>query len=134
MAVGATIGLSNFSTSEGALHYSRPVLERDAGVTKPRLFMSVPEIKDGSTAKNIETNSTAVAAEKSDAKKSRPAKPKVLARRRNNYDQPSYGNALGTLKITGTGHSAFFPTGEVSTQSVVAQRSIAKKEAAARRS
>jgi len=108
MAVGATIGLSNFSTSEGALHYSRPVLERDAGVTKPRLFMSVPEIKDGSTAKNIETNSTAVAAEKSDAKKSRPAKPKVLARRRNNYDQPSYGNALGYAEDNRNGPQRLF--------------------------
>jgi len=100
--VGATIGLSNFSTSGGALHYSRPVLERDATVTnnEPRLFMSASEIKDGSPAKNIETNSAAVDAEKADAKKRRPHTRKVLARQRNNYEQPTYRNAIGYAQDT----------------------------------
>jgi len=95
-AVGAMIGLFNFSTADGVRHYPRPVLERNTATnSEPRLFMSVPEIKDGSPAKNIETNSTAVSDEKADAKKSKPHKRKVLARRRNNYQQPDYGNALG---------------------------------------
>jgi len=94
-AVGAMIGLFNFSTSEGVHHYSRLGLERSVANSEPRLFMSVPDTKDRTPAKNIETNSTAVAAEKADAKKNKPHKPKLLARQRNNYERPSYGNALG---------------------------------------
>jgi hypothetical protein len=85
-----------FNRADGVRHYPRPVLERNTATnSEQRLFMSVPETKDGSPAKNIETNSTAVSDEKADAKKSKPHKRKVLARRRNNYQQPGYGNALG---------------------------------------
>ena len=62
---------------------------------EPRLFMVVPETKDGSPAKNIEANSAAVPTEKADAKKSKPHKPKMLARQRNNYEGRGYGNAQG---------------------------------------
>jgi hypothetical protein len=103
-AVGAMIGLFSFSTSEGIRHYPRPVLEHsrplpERNITAPnsetRLFMSVPNTKDASPAKNIEANSVAAADEKADFKKSKPHKRKVLARQRNNYERPSYGNALG---------------------------------------
>jgi len=40
-----------------------------------------------------------VPAEKSDAKKSKPHKPKVLTRQRNNYEQPGYGMRWVTLSI-----------------------------------
>jgi len=95
--VGAMIGLFNFSTSEGVHNYSPPGLERSVtnSEREPRLFMSVPDTKDVTPAKNIQTNSTAVAADQADAKKNKPHKPKLLARRRNNYERPSYGNALG---------------------------------------
>jgi len=65
-AVGAIIGLSNISTSERVQHYPRPVVESNVTVTnrEPRLFMVVPQTKDGSPAKNIEANSAAVPAEK----------------------------------------------------------------------
>jgi hypothetical protein len=55
--------------------------------------MVVPDTKDGSPAKNMVA--AMVPAQKSDAKKSKPHKPKVLTRQRNNYEQPGYGNALG---------------------------------------
>jgi hypothetical protein len=94
--VGVTIGLSNFSASENVRHYPRPVLERDVTATdsEPRLFMSVPDTKDG-LPENIETNSTAVAAEKAEPKTGKPHKHKAIARKRNNYDPPSYGTATG---------------------------------------
>jgi hypothetical protein len=109
-AVGAMIGLFNFSTSEGVRHYSRPAFERNFTATnrEPRLFMSVPNTKDGSPAKNIETNSTEVAAEKSDAKKSKSHKAKALARQRNNYERPSYGNPLGYAEAYRNGPQRLF--------------------------
>jgi hypothetical protein len=103
-AFGAMIGLSNFSTFEGVRHYSRPVLEHSrpalernitASNSEPRLFMSVPDTKDASPARNVEATSAAASDEKADAKKSKPHKHRVLARRRDNYERPSYGNALG---------------------------------------
>jgi hypothetical protein len=57
--------------------------------------MSVPNTKDASPAKNVEANSVAATDEKADSKKGKPRKRKVFARRRNNYERPSYGNALG---------------------------------------
>jgi hypothetical protein len=96
-AVGAMIGLSSFSTFEGARHYQRPALERDVTATnsEPRLFMSVPDIKDASPAKNVEAKPAAVPDEKADVKKSTPHGHKVIARRRNNYGRPSYGTGMG---------------------------------------
>jgi hypothetical protein len=103
-AVGAMIGLFTFSTSEGVRHYPRPVLEHSRPVpernitapnSEPRLFMSVPKTKEASSAKNVDANSAAATDENADAKKSKPHKRKVLARQRNNYERPSYGNALG---------------------------------------
>jgi hypothetical protein len=102
-AVGAIIGLSNFSTSEGVRHYPRPVAERNvtATDTEPRLFMSVPDAKGAAPAKNIETNSTVAPTEKTDAKKSKPYKPKMFARQRNNYERPSFG--MGYAEYTRNG-------------------------------
>jgi len=101
-AVGAMIGLSSFSTSEGVRHYPRPVAERNvtATNTEPRLFMSVPETKGAAPAKNIETTSTVVPTEKADAKKSKPHKPKMFARQRNNYEARGYWNAQGYAQET----------------------------------
>jgi len=98
-AVGVMIGLFNFSTSERVGHtpHPRPAIERNVSATnsEPRLFMSVPDTKDASPAKNVEATSAAANDEKADAKKSKPHKHRVLARRRDNYERPSYGNALG---------------------------------------
>jgi hypothetical protein len=103
-AVGAMIGLFTFSTSEGVHHYPRPVPEHSRPVpernitapnSEPHLFMSVPNTKDASPAKNVEANSVAATDEKADSKKSKPHKRKVFARQRNNSERPSYGNALG---------------------------------------
>jgi len=98
-AVGVMIGLFNFSTSERVGHtpHPRPAIERNVSATnsEPRLFMSVPDTKDASPAKNVEATSAAASDEKADAKKSKPHKHRVLARRRDNYERPSYGNALG---------------------------------------
>jgi hypothetical protein len=71
--------------------------ERDVTATnsEPRLFMSVPETKDASPAKNIEARSAAAPDEKAEAKKSKPHKHKLLARQRNNYERPGYWNAPG---------------------------------------
>jgi hypothetical protein len=98
-AVGVMIGLFNFSTSERVGHtpHPRPAFERNVSATnsEPRLFMSVPDTKDASPAKSVEATSAAAMDEKADAKKSKPHKHRVLARRRDNYERPSYGNALG---------------------------------------
>jgi hypothetical protein len=98
-AVGVMIGLFNFSTSERVGHtpHPRPAIERNVSATnsEPRLFMSVPDTKDASPARNVEATSAAASDEKADAKKSKPHKHRVLARRRDNYERPSYGNALG---------------------------------------
>jgi hypothetical protein len=103
-AVGAMIGLLSFSTSDGVRHYPRPVFEHlrpvperniTAPNSEPRLFMTVPNTKEASPAKNVEANSVAATDEKVDAKKSKPHRRKVLARQRNNYERPSYGNAVG---------------------------------------
>jgi hypothetical protein len=104
-AVGVMIGLSNFSTSENVHHYQRPAVERNFTKTnnEPHLFMSVRDAKDGPPAKNIETNPTAVPDKQADAKRSKPHRPKVLARQRNNYERPSYGNALGYAEYTRSG-------------------------------
>ena len=95
-AVGVMIGLSNFSTSEKVRHYPRPSIERNVTATnsEPRLFMSVPDTKDASPAKNVEANSAAATHEKAEAKKSKPHKHKAFARR-DNYRRPSYWNAPG---------------------------------------
>jgi hypothetical protein len=102
-AVGVTIGLSSFSASEGVRHYPRPVLEQlrpvhERNITapngEPRLFMSVPDTKEASPAKNAEDNFVAAIDEKADPK-SKPHKHKTLARHRNNYERPGYWNVPG---------------------------------------
>jgi hypothetical protein len=102
-AVGVMIGLFNFSTSENVRHYPRPVLEHSrllpernitAPNSEPRLFMSAPDTKDASPAKNIEDNSAVAQDEKADAKKSKPHKHKAFAQR-DNYGRPSYWNVPG---------------------------------------
>jgi len=103
-AVGAMIGLSSFSTFEGARHYSRPVLERNVIATnsEPRLFMSVPDTKDGSPAKNIEATTSAMALdEKVEAKTSKHHRHKAIARQRNNYERPGFG--MGYAEYTRNG-------------------------------
>jgi hypothetical protein len=107
--VWVMLGLSNISTSERVSHYPhpRPVVERNvtAANNEPRLFMVAPETKDGSPAKNMEANSAAPT-EKTVAKKSKPHKPKVLAR---NYERPGhYGNALGYAEASRNGPQRLF--------------------------
>jgi hypothetical protein len=96
-ALGAMIGLSSFSTFEGAHHYQRPALERDVTATneEPRLFMSVPVAKDASPAKNVEAQPAAVPDEKEDVKKNTPDRHTAIARKRNNYERPSYRTGMG---------------------------------------
>jgi len=66
--------------------------------------MVVPDTKDESPTKNTEANPASIPTatpasirtEKAEVKKSKPHKPKVLARLRNNYQRPGYyGNAQG---------------------------------------
>jgi len=94
-AVGAMIGLFSFSTSERVGHtpHPRPALERGVTATnsEPRLFMSVPDTKDASPAKNVEASSAAEPDEKVDVKKSKPQRHRAIARQRNNYERPSFG-------------------------------------------
>jgi hypothetical protein len=59
--------------------------------------MSVPDTKDASPAKDVEANSAATIDEKAEAKKSKPHKRKVFARR-DNYGRPSYRNAPGYVE------------------------------------
>jgi hypothetical protein len=118
-AFGAMIGLSNFSTFEGVRHYSRPVLEHSrpalernitASNSEPRLFMSVPDTKDTSRAKNAEDDSVAATEEKTDAKKAGPTSAKC---------SPISATTTMAMKACGampthivTGYSVHFPTGD----------------------
>ena len=116
-AVGTLIGMSNVSTSERVgTQYPPAVVERNVTAThrKPRLFMVVPETKDGmvvtetkdgSPAKNIEANSAVAQDEKAEAKKSKPHHHKAIARQRNNYERPSYWNVPGYAE---NGQKRFF--------------------------
>jgi hypothetical protein len=90
-AVGVMIGLSNFSTSVNVRHYQRPVLERNATNSEPRLFMSVPDTKAGSPARNTEASSAVSPDENAGAATTKPHKHKAIARNRNNYERPSFG-------------------------------------------
>jgi hypothetical protein len=93
-AVGVMIGLFNFSTSERVGHtpHPRPALERATATnSEPRLFMSVPDTKDASPAKNVEASSAAEPDEKVDVKKIKPHRHRAIARQRNNYERPSFG-------------------------------------------
>jgi len=94
--VGVMIGLSNTSTSERVRHYPRSVVEHNVTATnrEPRLFMVVPETKDGSPAKSIEANSAAASTEKADTKANKPHKAKVLA----HYEGHGYAMTLGYSK------------------------------------
>jgi hypothetical protein len=56
----------------------------------------------------MEANSAAAPTEKTVAKKRKPHKPKVLARRRNNYERPGYGNALGYAEASRNGPQRLF--------------------------
>ena len=96
-AVGLMIGVFNTSKSERVRQYPRPVVEGNfaAANTQPRLFMVVPETKDGSLAKNTEANSTSVPTEKADAKANKPRKPKVLAGQHQKYEGRGYATTLG---------------------------------------
>ena len=102
-AVGVMIGLSNFSTSEKVGHYPRPALKHNFTATniEPRLFMSVPDTKDGSPTKNIEASSAVAPDEQPEAKTSRPHKHKAIARQRHNYERPSFG--MGYAEYTRNG-------------------------------
>ena len=112
-AVGTVLGLSNFSTGVG--HYPRSIVERDIAATsrEPHLFMVVPDTKDGSPAKNTKDGSPAknmeaatAPAEKPDANKSKPHKPKLLTS--NNNEQPGYGHAVGYAQETRNGPRGLF--------------------------
>jgi hypothetical protein len=78
--------------------------------------MVVPQTKDrsptndASPAKNIvEVNSAGAPAEKTEVKKSKPHKPKVLARLRNNYERPGYyGYTQGYAEASRNGPQRLF--------------------------
>jgi hypothetical protein len=110
-AVGAMIGLFSFSTSERVGHtpHPRPAIERNVTVTngEPRLFMSAPDTKDGSPAKNTEAGSTVAPDETAQAKTTKLHKHKAIARKRNNYE-PSFG--MGYAEYTRNGPQRPFST------------------------
>ena len=113
------IALSNSSAMESVLHYPRPeqsIIEQfTVSNPHPRDLSDAPRIKKEEVPakkdepkKNI--NYSRVLFAKADTAKRKPEikhkperlahlnkreKPKVLARLRNNYERPSYGNALG---------------------------------------
>ena len=87
-------GFSNISTFGNGRHYPRPVIARTVAVETQR---HSPVAKEASPAKDV---SPVVATAKTDAKKSKHYKPKVLARQHNNY---GYGNALGYAEEFGYG-------------------------------
>jgi hypothetical protein len=95
-AVAVMVGLFNVSTSQGVIHYPRAVAERNVTATngEPRLFMVVPETKGEPPAKDIEANSAVISTEKADAKRSKPHKPKIFARQRNNFERRGYAQEI----------------------------------------
>ena len=90
--------LSNISTFGNGRHYPRPPVigrtvmvetQRHSPPAAKKASLAKPMVKEASLAKEV---SSAVVTEKTDTKKSKHHKPKVLARQRNNY---GYGTALG---------------------------------------
>ena len=63
---------------------------------------------DSPTLRDQTPSSAAVPDEQADAKKSKPHKPKVLARQRNYYERPGHGNALGYAEETQYGPKRLF--------------------------
>ena len=116
-AVGTLIGMSNVSTPERVgTQYPPAVVDRSvtAAHRKPRLFMVVPETKDGSVVpetkdasppKDVEANSAVATDERAEPKKSKPHHHKAIARLRNNYARPSYWNVPGYAE---NGQKRFF--------------------------
>jgi hypothetical protein len=67
---------------------------------------SPPAAKEASLAKDV---SPVVATATADAKASKPHKPKLLARQRNNYERPDYyGTALGYAQESRNGPQRLF--------------------------
>jgi hypothetical protein len=95
-AVVLMTGVSNISTLGNGRHHS-PVISRTVTVELQR---HSPVAKEASPAKDV---STVVATAKADTKKTKHYKPKVFARRPNNY-----GNALGYAEESRYGPSGLF--------------------------
>lgn len=97
-AMGAVVGLFSLSATDRVGHtpHPRPAIERNVtGInSEQRLFMSVPDTKDASPAKNVEANAATATDEKTEAKKTKSHKHKAFARR-DYYRGPSYWNAPG---------------------------------------
>ncbi len=86
------VGLFDNSTLEkGHRQYAGPTIVRTA---TPPVVKEVPPAKDVSPV---------VSTANVDTKKSKPRKPKVLARQRNNYEERGHGNALGYAEESGYG-------------------------------
>jgi hypothetical protein len=120
-AVGAMVGLSSFSTSEGVRHYPRPALEYSRPVpernitgpnSEPRLFMSVPKTKEASPAKNVDANSVAATDENVDAKKVSRTGAKFSPISATTTSDLATRMYWVTPKNSGTGHRVRFPTGD----------------------
>jgi hypothetical protein len=92
-------GFANISTFGNGRHYPRPVIARTVTVETQR---HSPVAKEASPAKDV---SPVVATAKSDAKKNKHYKPKVLVHQQNNY---GYGNALGYAEESGYGPRGLF--------------------------
>ncbi len=86
------VGLfDNSALEKGHRQYAGPTIVRAA---------KAPVVKDAPPAKDV---SPVVSTANADTKKSKPRKPRVLARQRNNYAERGYGNALGYAEETGYG-------------------------------
>ena len=98
-------GFVNISPSRTESHHLRPpVIGRTVMVETQRL--SPPAAKEASLAKDV---SPVVATATADAKASKPHKPKLLARQRNNYERPGYyGTALGYAQESRNGPQRLF--------------------------
>jgi hypothetical protein len=99
------IGLFSVSTSEKVRHYPHPRPEIEQTVTatnmEPRLFMVVPETKDGLPAKAIE-DARAVPIEKADAeKRKRERYLQKRTRHRENYEGHGYATTLDFAERSG---------------------------------
>ena len=98
-------GFVNISPSRTESHHLRPpVIGRTVMVETQRL--SPPAAKEASLARDVPP---VVATATADAKASKPHKPKLLARQRNNYERHDYyGTALGYAQESRNGPQRLF--------------------------
>ena len=102
--VALLIGFSNHNSAFEKGHLPRPIIVQAVTADETAPWRS-PVTKEASAARDV---SSVVSIAKTGAKESTQHKPKVLARQRDNYERPSYGNAPRYAEESRNGPKSLF--------------------------